>query len=182
MRFQTAKKLSPGFTLVELLVVIAIIGILSTIGLVTFSSSQMRGRDTQRKSDLKQIASALEIYFNDYSAYPPASAGLLLGCPSPTGPCTWGIDQFTDTNTVYIKTMPKDPTSNYNYYYRTVAVDGTSNQGFQIFARLENSQDSSSCIGNDCGTHTDLPAGVTCGAYGCNFAITSPNVTPTTAD
>ncbi|KKR41619.1 MAG: Type II secretory pathway pseudopilin PulG-like protein, partial [Candidatus Woesebacteria bacterium GW2011_GWB1_40_12] len=60
------KNLSLGFTLVELLVVIAILGILATIGLVTFSSSQMRGRDAQRKSDLKQISSALEIYYNDY--------------------------------------------------------------------------------------------------------------------
>jgi prepilin-type N-terminal cleavage/methylation domain-containing protein len=55
-----------GFTLVELLVVIAIIGTLVTIALVSFRSSQAKGRDAQRKSDLKQVSSALELYYSDY--------------------------------------------------------------------------------------------------------------------
>lgn len=175
------RKTNFGFTLVELLVVIAILGILATIGLTTFSSSQMRGRDAQRKSDLKQVSSAVEIYYNDYGAYPASSNGQLLGCPSTTAsPCTWGVEQFKDANTVYLKTMPDDPSSNLNYYYRTVTVEGVQNQGYQIYAKLENSQDTNACIGNDCGVHSDLPSGVTCGSTGCNFAITSPNVTPIT--
>lgn len=175
------RKTDLGFTLVELLVVIAILGILATIGLVTFSSSQMRGRDAQRKSDLKQVSSALEIYYNDYGAYPSASNGDVLGCPTTTASaCTWGIDQFKDANTVYLKTMPEDPSSNLSYYYRTVAVEGHQNQGYQLYAKLENSQDTNACIGNDCGVHVDLPPEVTCGSTGCNFAITSSNVTATT--
>ena len=170
-----------GFTLVELLVVIAILGILSTIGLVVFSSAQMRGRDTQRKSDLKQISNALEIYYNDYGVYPASLNGQVAGCPSTTSTvCSWGTGQFTDGKTIYLKTVPKDPASTYRYYYRTVTVGGSANQGFQLYAGLENSQDTSACIGNDCGTHTDLPAGVTCaGTVGCNFSITSPNTTAT---
>lgn len=168
-----------AFTLVELLVVISILGVLATIGLVVFGSAQIRGRDTERKSDLKQIASALEIYYNDYESYPAGLDGQILGCPITTNTaCTWGTSQMTDGNTVYLKVVPDDPTTNFNYYYRTVAVNGVANSGFQLFAQLENLQDPSACIGEDCGVHTDLPSGVSCGGTnGCNFAITSPNTT-----
>ncbi len=172
-------KRSLGFTLVELLVVIAILGVLVTIGLVSFTSAQAKGRDTQRKSDLKQISNALEIYFNDYGSYPASINGQILGCPSTSNtPCSWGTGQFTDGKTVYFRILPEDPTSNGNYYYRSLAIDSIPNQGYQLFARLENSQDAE-CIGDDCGNHTDLPAGVSCGGTtSCNVSITSPNTTP----
>lgn len=168
-----------AFTLVELLIVISILGILATIGLVVFNSAQVRGRDVQRKSDLKQIASALEVYYNDYESYPGSLNGQILGCPSTTSTaCAWGTSQITDGATLYLKAVPKDPTVNFNYYYRSVAVGGVANSGFQLYAELENSEDTSACIGGDCGTHVDLPAEVSCGGtIGCNFAITSPNTT-----
>ncbi|MGB9706948.1 MAG: type IV pilin protein, partial [Microgenomates group bacterium] len=59
-----------GFTLIELLVAVAILGILATVGLGSFQSSQMKGRDARRKSDLSQIQKALEMYYNDKGAYP----------------------------------------------------------------------------------------------------------------
>src|SRR5688572_14157463 len=98
-----------GFTLVELLVVIAILGVLATIALAAFRSSQGRGRDAQRKSDLKQISSALELYYSDYGKYPDSISGMVAACPSTsqTG-CTWGSGAFTDGKTVYFKVMPKD--------------------------------------------------------------------------
>lgn len=172
--------LNNGFTLVELLVVIAILGVLVTIGLVSFTSAQAKGRDTQRKSDLKQISSALEIYFNDHQSYPASLNGQILGCPSTSSTaCVWGSGQFTDGKTTYFKTLPVDPISTNNYFYRAVTVDSITNQGFQIFAKLENSQDKE-CINDNCGTHTDLPSGVSCGGTAsCNFSITSPNVIPT---
>ena len=169
-----------GFTLVELLVVIAILGVLVTIGLVSFTSAQAKGRDTQRKSDLKQISSALEIYFNDHESYPTSSSGQILGCPSTSATsCTWGTGQFTDGKTTYFKILPDDPISTNNYYYRAVTIDSIPNQGYQLFAKLENSQDKE-CINDNCGSHTDLPTGVTCGGTtSCNFSITSPNTMPT---
>jgi len=65
------KKINKGFTLVELLVVMAILGVLVTLIGTAFRTAQARGRDVQRKSDLKQIANALELFFNDYGFYPP---------------------------------------------------------------------------------------------------------------
>lgn len=63
-------KKSKGFTLIELLVVIAIIGILATIVLVSLNSARSKARDSRRVSDLRQIALALEMYYDDNSTYP----------------------------------------------------------------------------------------------------------------
>jgi general secretion pathway protein G len=54
-----------GFTLIELLVVIAIIGMLSALLVPNFMGARERARDAQRKSDLKQIQKALEMYRQD---------------------------------------------------------------------------------------------------------------------
>ena len=182
------KKISAGFTLIELLIVMAILAILATVGLAFFTSAQARGRDTKRKSSLKQISTALELYYSDYETYPGTSNGKILGCPSAGGSvhtCDWGTmgstSAFTDNVTVYMKIVPADP-SGYNYYYRTVIVD-TANQGFQLYAHLENSQDPSCLAGSNgspnCTSPADIPSGVSCGTGVCNFAITSANVTPT---
>lgn len=173
-----------GFTLVELLIVISILGVLATIALVSFRGAQGRSRDAQRKSDLKQISTALNLYYSDYGKYPDSSNGQIQACPYNSGngigsTCTWGTGEFTDVRTVYFKALPKDPSSSNNYFYRSLSVDSVPNQGFQIYAKLENTQDQS-CLGGDCGDHTDIPVGVTCGGSGtCNFAVTSPNVTAT---
>ena len=52
-----------GFTLIELLVVIAIIGLLSTLAVVALGSARLKARDAKRVSDLKQIQTALELYY-----------------------------------------------------------------------------------------------------------------------
>ena len=52
-----------GFTLVELLVVISILAILSVLGYAVFSNlgAQAKARNNVRRSDIKSIASALEV-------------------------------------------------------------------------------------------------------------------------
>jgi type II secretion system protein G len=180
------KNSGAGFTLVELLVVITILGVLATIGLVAFASAQMRGRDSQRKSDLKQLSNALEVFSSDYGKYPPGSGGLISGCQyNPVngtgGACSWGGGPFWDGKTTYFETLPKDPSSGSSYYYQI--VDSGTNQKFQLFAHLENTQDPNCLLGStdkpSCTSPVDVPSGVTCGSGNCNFAITSTNTTPT---
>ena len=55
-------RISRGFTLIELLVVIAIIGILITVGAVSYQRAVRLSRDSKRKTDLEQIRQALETY------------------------------------------------------------------------------------------------------------------------
>lgn len=61
-----------GFTLIELLVVVAVIGALSGIVVSMISTGGFRDKanDAQRISHLKQIQTALELYFSDFRAYP----------------------------------------------------------------------------------------------------------------
>lgn len=166
-----------GFTLVELLVVMSILGILVTLVAGGFRTAQLRGRDAQRKSDLKELANALELFYADYGLYPPDSGGQIYGCPyvAATGTgtaCIWGGATFTDGKTTYFKELPEDPDVGADYFYRLVPA---SNQKFQLFARLENPKDKD-CIGGDC---LASPVAHDCGTGVCNFSVTSTNTNAT---
>ncbi|MDD4412254.1 MAG: type II secretion system protein [Patescibacteria group bacterium] len=63
-----------GFTLIELLVVIVIVGILATLTTVALSTARVKARDAKRISDIKQMQTALELYYNEENTYPPTSA------------------------------------------------------------------------------------------------------------
>ncbi len=147
-------KKKSGFTLIELLVVIAILGILAAIGLRSFRSSQIKGRDAQRKHDLGQLQRALEAYYNDKGLYP-----LPGELPGP------GIEwQDLDTGTLYIKSMPADP-SGQSYLY-----ESTAGVNYKIFAYLENQKDRDieDCV---------VTMGKDCSAPGpCNYGVSSANV------
>lgn len=151
-----------GFTMVELLVVIVILGILSVLGMGAFQSSQMKSRDSRRKSDLKQISGALEMYYNDHLAYPASTTNLIQN--DVPAAINWGT-LFNDSNgTVYMVILPQDPQQN-TYYY---ASTGTA---YQLYALLENEQD------RDIGVY----AGTVClssPATACNYGISSSNITP----
>ena len=66
------KKFSRAFTLIELLVVIAIIGLLATLSVLALQNARINSRDAKRLADVKQLRSALELYYNDAGHYPTA--------------------------------------------------------------------------------------------------------------
>ena len=69
------KKNKKGFTLIELLVVIAIIGLLATLSVIALNTARVKARDARRVSDVKQIQTALEMYFDSFSSYPDPVGG-----------------------------------------------------------------------------------------------------------
>ncbi len=120
-----------GFTLIELLVVISIISILASLLLANFVGIRQRARDGQRKSDLRQIQGALELYRADNGAYPtPASGITLVTCNS----------AFSNGTTVYMSKVPCDPLSSTGY---NSANYGYSSAGttYNLCACLENAND-----------------------------------------
>lgn len=99
-----------GFTLIELLIVIAIIGILATLVSANYMTSLKRANDAKRKSDLKELQEALELYKLDQaqSRYPSSSAIL----PN-VGAC-WSSGSGCSGN-MYMQAMVGDGSSRYSY-------------------------------------------------------------------
>lgn len=134
-----------GFTLIELLVVIAIISGLSALLVPNFMGARERARDAQRKSDLKQIQKALEMYRQDQNppAYPEdgfftnnnnegqcwTSEGIGIPCPG---------------GNIYMNKIPTDPNRGDGYYFDS---DNT-NLTYTLCACLENKADSEAVDGN----------------------------------
>lgn len=67
---KTIKKVQSGFTIIELLIVIAVIAILALLTINNYQGVQAKGRDTTRVSDINNIHSKLEEFYNDNSGYP----------------------------------------------------------------------------------------------------------------
>lgn len=102
------KQLKGGFTLVEILVVIAIISVLVAFLMVNFNEARQSARDEVRKSDLKEIQLALEVYKAQNKTYPALLRNLV---PE------------------YIAKMPEDPSGaaytyiTDGYVYKVIAED-----------------------------------------------------------
>lgn len=121
-----------GFTLIELLIVIAIIGLLSTLAVVALGSARVKARDSKRLADLKQLQTALELYYTDQNAY-PAGSSVSLGdsthaCLNSSGFAAAGCAS------PYMGQIPVDPKSgNYSYtaasssYTIGATLEGTVN-------------------------------------------------------
>ena len=87
-----------GFTLIELLVVIAIIGLLSTLSVVALNSAREKARNARRVSDMRQVQTALELYFSDIGRY-PATADIAFS----------GGGQIASASKVYMSIVPSNP-------------------------------------------------------------------------
>jgi len=120
-----------GFTLIELLVVIAIIGSLSALFLPNFMAARERARDSQRKSDLRQIQNALEMYRQDQAThlYPTAASGRF----GSSGTCNTSFG----SSPVYMNKIPCNPMGPTPYYYY---VDNDT-MTYELCTCLENKAD-----------------------------------------
>lgn len=127
------KSIKKGFTLIELLVVVSIIGILTTLLSANLNAARERARDAQRKSDLRNIQTALRLYYNDNARYPA----------SLTFDSEWEVEGVS-----YMSIVPDDPLSpNQNYVY----IYDDINDSYVLEACLENkSDDKCTSYNEDC--------------------------------
>lgn len=103
------------------MVVIGLLGILAAglIVMINPVAQTQKAKDGQRKSDLRQIQTGLELYRSDHGGYPAAA-----NMPSAGG-------TLSDNNIDYIKNMPGDPNGG-NYLY--VPNGG----GYDLYSCAEN--------------------------------------------
>ncbi|MFA6428608.1 MAG: prepilin-type N-terminal cleavage/methylation domain-containing protein [Candidatus Buchananbacteria bacterium] len=122
-----------GFTLIELLVVIAIIGLLSTLAVISLNSARQKSRDARRLSDIKQVQTALELYYTDNNSYPATvTSGGTIG--------------------TYMTLVPTNPGPGGATYTYTQRDSGAS---YTIGYSIE------SAVGDiTAGTHTATPSGL----------------------
>jgi len=123
-----------GFTLIEILVVISILAGFVTMLVPNFMAARVKARDSKRKSDLKQIQKALELYRQDQTppVY-PATNTFLTACTS------WKSADLTIT---YMNTVPGDPMTSCpgqtSYFY---ARDPSDTMKYGLYACLEDKAD-----------------------------------------
>lgn len=137
-------KQESGFTLLELLIVLVIIGILAVLIIPNLVSGPARARDSQRKSDMRNVKTALETYFNDNNQYPAGSgtAGYI------------GLSSTLIPN--YIKVLPVDPkagTQSAPIYQYNATCSGSPSvcTSYMLQTTLENTSDPQAGAG---GTYT----------------------------
>ena len=66
-------KKEKGFTLVELMIVIIILAVLTGIAVPSYLALRNRARESATESEMKNIATALELYMADIEVYPPTA-------------------------------------------------------------------------------------------------------------
>jgi len=183
MKYFDVDKKRKGFTLMEVMITIIIIGILSTLGISTFQSTQKKSRDLNRKAGLTAVTKALEQYMSDKGQYPASSPdGRILWCGTSDAPdstaCSWG-DPLTDVTsageekTVYMPSLPKEMVNGQTYFYEAVETDGKV-KGYKLYARLENDKDADIPTSGQY-EPTCRPGDTTNTKY-CNYVITSDTV------
>lgn len=119
-----------GFTIVELLIVIVVIGILAALVLNSFAGVQAKARDTKRKTDIRAIATQLEVCYNDKcgGAYPSltqltdTSAGGFVQ----TNLKGLDVNALKDSNGNLIQSGAPSSTNQYQYSPTPAGCTGTT--------------------------------------------------------
>ncbi|TAM89585.1 prepilin-type N-terminal cleavage/methylation domain-containing protein [bacterium] len=106
---------SPGFTLMELMVVVAIISVLATVIIPNFIHARAQGVTAACESNLRQIATAMELYYADNGTYPNS------GTVTPTL-FAGGVAPAES----YLGQTPIDPANNKPYSVIVVAAGGNT--------------------------------------------------------
>lgn len=168
--------------MIEILVVIIIIGILATLGSLSFMPSLEKSRDGRRKADLANITKALEAYNTDHGSYPTSDSGLIVACGDGTVTCEWGQPFTDEKGTVYMARLPEDP-HRFEYFYLFDPTVG----GYALLARMENEMDPVRAMtaGTPAlpGVYTDDDPPVNldvtaCGGDGCSYVQFGPAARP----
>jgi general secretion pathway protein G len=113
------RRAEKGFTLIEMMIVVAIIAILVAVLVPNFMRARAQAQTAACEANLKEIATALELYQTDHEAYPDTP-----GATNATA---------TDTNLgQYLRQTPIDPVNPAGFYQYQVANYNSGNASYTI--------------------------------------------------
>jgi len=95
-----------GFTLLELIVVVAVLGILAAIAIQQFQLHRARAIDASMRSDLKNVALAMESYYGEFLSYPSTEAAIITVGYRKTNGVTLAITLPTPSTFTVTATRP----------------------------------------------------------------------------
>jgi len=143
-----------AFTLLELIVVMAIIAVLAGLFMTSYPASQRRARDTQRRNDIRQYQTALEIYAGTHSDLYPIY-GTVTNMATVCSGASLRVSQCID-----------DPNTSKHYRY----ISEGAGLRYVLWAEMEQKNDSGvvvyyiGCSNGLVGTSTTAPTTSTCPA------------------
>lgn len=121
-----------AFSFVELMVSITILAIISTIWFISYTSYLWDSRDSQRKSDLAQMWSALKVYKQKRWYFPVPWKNFNITFKWEIVANQWLFNTDVRLNT--LDNLPLDPKTKWSYFYSI-----TKNaQEYELSASLEN--------------------------------------------
>ncbi len=132
MQHNRARVAERGFTLVELMVVVAIIALLASIIIPNYVHSRAQAAVAQSEANMKQIATALELFHTDFLQY-PAGTGAAVGpalFAAPAGGNSGGAVPGGGNN--YLNATPTNAVARKPYLYTLVAGTGPTTQSYTI--------------------------------------------------
>lgn len=158
-----------AFTLIELLVVIAIIGLIATISVIALSNARAKSRDAKRVADMKQIQTALEMYFNDNNHYPSADEfndGAIFSAT-------------TDGTATYMAVIPTAPSvadgncnsDNNSYFYQATESGASYNLSFCLGGRVSQLVSGLKCLTPGGIMEADCSSGCAINSVGCTWKM-----------
>ena len=118
-----------GFTLVELMVVVAIIALLAAIIIPNYVHSRASAAVAQSEANMKQIATALELYYTDNQQYPQNSADV--------SPALFAAGDATTKSTTtggnpYLNATPVNALQRKPYAYAFVGGAGNTTETYTL--------------------------------------------------
>ncbi len=122
---QKIRNFSGGFTLIELLVVIAIISLLSSVVLTSLNTARVKGKDAARMANVRQLKTALELYYGDNGGYPTSNG-------SGNGDVALNDPILVSKLAPYI-TMPALLISDGDRYYANGMTTGVQTGGYDMY-------------------------------------------------
>lgn len=112
------------------MIAVSIMAVLVSVGILSYTGLQQRGRDAARINDLNQVKIALTSYYNNQTPTSYVSSGTKVT-----------VDDSTDALTAalkpnYIRDVPLDPLNSGSNVYKYQSFNSAKN--FTLFATLEN--------------------------------------------